>query len=44
MTANLTATIFGREWIEHKFVKIKGVMVLKMIRPNGQELKESELK
>lgn len=41
---NLTTTVFGREWIEHKFVKIKGVWVLKMIRPNGKELKEVDLK
>lgn len=44
MSVYLTTTKHGLEYINHQFVKQKGVWVLKMVRPNGQELKEGDLR
>ncbi len=44
MSLHLTATKYGLEIINHQFIKVKGVMVLKMIRPNGKELQPDELR
>jgi len=44
MSPYLTATKYGMEWINHQFIKVRGTMVLKMIRPNGKELKTEDLR
>lgn len=44
MQVALTATKYGLEYVTHKFIKVKGVLVLKMMRPNGEELREEDLR
>ena len=44
MSIYLTTTKYGLEYINHQFIKVGKVTVLKMIRPNGEEITTEDLK